>query len=92
MTAIRTANVTVTDTATLLTDIDETPSALSGGKVAFSFYNNGSVVCFLGGSDVTTATGTPLTPGAALTLELPASANVFGITTTTTDIRVLQVV
>lgn len=40
--------------------------AVAAGWVRWQIYNNGSVVAFYGyGSDVTTATGTPIAPGEA---------------------------
>jgi hypothetical protein len=51
--------------------------AVGIGRIAVTLYNNGSATVYVGASGVTTSTGIPLAPGAALTLNTTAA--VYGI-------------
>ena len=62
---MKTQTTTVTTTAQVLNPTPGTPG-LSGQGIGVQ--NNGAVTAYLGGSDVTTANGWPLAPGATLPL------------------------
>jgi len=86
--AIKSSKVSVTGTATAL------PATGLVGREAIAIYNNTSAteVLYIGGSDVTTSNGFPLTSSApAITLDLDATVIIYGISDgTTVDVRVLE--
>lgn len=81
--------VTVTTTATRLDTIDETDSVAGS---AWSVYNNGSATIYIGGSDVTTANGTPVAAGEHYAADLGTVAEaVYGIVASgTVEVRVFE--
>lgn len=71
--AVRSSVVTVTITATQFvsgTDTDDT----AGRDVIVT--NTGAATVYLGGDDVTSATGYPLTAGSTLTFDAPSLASI----------------
>lgn len=53
--------------------------------------NNGSATVYVGSSDtVTTANGLPIAAGASLSMNLGPSLQLWGISTATQDVRVLE--
>lgn len=93
--AVHTPNVTVTTSATALNSTSRY-TTVSGDKrtsTAASIYNDGAVVCYIGGSDVTTSgatKGLPLYPGASM--DIDGSEVFYGrVVTGTCNIIILEV-
>jgi len=83
MSFIQAKNVTVTNTATQLTNTVLTRESLL-------IENNGSVTLYVGNSDVTTSTGTPIAAGSSLSDSSPAFTGMwFGIVSSgSCDVRI----
>lgn len=85
---IATAQVSVSDSATALrvfqTDADP--------RHTLVLTNRGTVDVYLGDSEVTASTGWLLSPGTSLTLDLPTTSPMYGITASgTATVHVLGV-
>lgn len=81
--------VTVTTTAGLIA----TPTGgTNADPISIVLHNDdAAVVVYLGGSDVTAATGSPLAAGAKAFFSLPQGSPIYGITSASTaSVRVLQ--
>jgi len=79
---MKTSAVTVTTTATLLIASDNLP------RVCYLHSDSGSV--YIGGSDVTSATGIHLLNGTTMEILVPFNETIYGITASATHtIRVL---
>lgn len=87
--ATKTAAVSVGTTATRL---DTQADADSRADQRITLYNAGAVTVYLGGSDVTTATGVALAAGAYADETLLAGSTLYGIVASgTCEVRVMQV-
>ena len=83
--ALAAAAVSVGTTATPL------PASALANRRSMMIYNNGAAIIYLGGSGVTTATGFPLLPGQAVTLEVGTLAVYGRVLTGTVEARILEV-
>lgn len=87
--AVTSRAVTVTTTATRLDSTSD-----QSGEQAFAFYNNSTSIVYVGPSNVTTATGTPV-PAASWSPSisgLDATEGIYGIVGSgTAEVRVLEV-
>ena len=84
--------IEVTDEPTLIVDDNTAPVAKEDGRCTYEIYNMGPEDVYLGGDDVTDATGIPLPVNASRTIAIRISAEIYGITSSgTADVRVLQV-
>jgi len=79
---MKTSVVTVTTSATLLIAADNQP------RICYLHSGSGSV--YVGGSDVTAATGIHLTNGTTMEITVPFNETIYGITSSGTNtMRVL---
>ena len=67
------------------------PASVLANRRSVMAYNNGAAIIYLGGSGVTTATGFPLLPGQAVTLEVGTLAVYGRVLTGTVEARILEV-
>lgn len=87
--ATKTSSVTV---GTSPTRLDVQTDADYRADQAISYYNDGASTVYLGGSDVTTATGVPLPAGAYADEVLLSGSTSYGVVATgTCAVRVKQV-
>jgi len=83
--AIRATSVTVGTTATKL------PATPLSGREVLSIYNNSSNIVYIGHSAVTTSTGRPLpASGGAIDLDVSDKLDVYGISTASSNVRILE--
>jgi hypothetical protein len=88
--AVRTAQVTVTTSATALQSAADSADSTPGNSV--SLYNTGATDAYVGGSGVTSSTGFLLKAGAVLSFDLGSADVPYGITASgTTTVHVLSV-
>ncbi len=78
--AIKTQVVTVTTSATKLNLPDDTNMGF-----AIALYNSGAATVYVGGSAVTTATGFPLAAAGALSIDVAAGEELYGIVASSTN-------
>lgn len=68
------------------------PTSLAGRRSVSIYNTDNSAILYIGGSsDVTASGGYPIGPGAAFSAELGAGIDIWGVSTTDIDIRVLEV-
>lgn len=80
--------VTVTNAATALVD---TTGTTSDPQPVLVYNSDASVVVYLGGSDVTAATGIPLAALATMSFALGSGDDLYGITSASTAaVRILK--
>jgi hypothetical protein len=92
MSTLTTSQETVTATAALLIDDQSKPNVINDGIVSFTVYNTSETAVYLGGSDeVTTASGFPIPPGAALSFDMGIGAKVWAIAESSAQVRVAKV-
>jgi len=76
---------TVSNTATKI------PASIAEGRACIILLNNGSYTVYLGGSNVTSATGFPLEAGDSLPIDVGDDIDIFGITANNTaEVRTLE--
>ena len=78
--------VSVTTSATLLASC---PSGDINGR-SYLIVNNGSAAVYLGGSTVTTSTGTPIAAAAGVSVFLDNGESIYGVAESTQDVRVTE--
>lgn len=76
--------VSVNTTAILL------PSVPLSKRQTIAISNNGTAPIFIGGPNVTTVTGTPVTNGGSISLNAGPGVAIYGISTAAQDVRVLE--
>ena len=84
----KSSTTTVTTSATAL------PATALAGREAIAIYNTtaATVTVYIGGSDVTTSNGFPLTSSApAITVDVDDSVVIYGICASSADVRTLEV-
>lgn len=89
-----TSAVSVTSTAVLVIDDATTPTGRAeDGRVTYELFNAGPNTCFLGASDVTTASGIPLPANASRTISIRHRGKLYArcASSNTSDVRVLLV-
>lgn len=85
---MKSVSVSVTATATIL---HVSTNASSRDPQPIRIYNNGAQTVFIGGTDVTTSTGTPVTSVSGVDLQFTSQETICGITTAgSADVRVLR--
>lgn len=88
---VKSSAVSVTTSATRLDSADSADDGQPGQSVAV--YNNGTATIYLGGSSVTTATGSPVPAGTwGPSMDLTPAEGLYGIVASgTQEARVLEV-
>lgn len=82
--------VTVTTTAAKVAGVTVTAGAIRAGSVILA--NLGASTVYVGGSNVTTANGFPVDPGANCTMEFKDGEDLYAVTASgTVSCRTLQV-
>lgn len=83
--SITNTQVVISSTATLL------PATVANGRQTWIAYNDGSAPMYLGGAAVTTSTGIPVGTGSySPSIDL-GGAKIYGITTGSGTIRVMEI-
>lgn len=82
---ITTTQVVISSTATLL------PGTAGRNRQTWLAYNDGSASMYLGGAAVTTSTGIPVGTGSYSPAIDLGNANIYGITTGSGTVRVMEI-
>jgi len=82
--SIRAGTVTVASSATKI------PTTPLDSRIAILIMNISANIIYIGGSTVTTANGFPIYPNAALRLEIEDSIDIYGIASTSSEVRILE--
>lgn len=88
--ATRSDTVTVADDAVTRLDASPASSAINGASLLIT--NNGTEILWIGAADVTAADGTPIAPGAQVSVTVFRGDEIYGISDDgDLNVRVLQV-
>lgn len=82
--SVKESQITVGAIATKL------PTTPLASRLTLLVFNNGSTTLFLGSSTVTTSTGMPLNPNSSLSFAIESGVDIYGITSSSTDVRLLE--